>query len=129
MLSVNNLKESNDFLRLLLDNINSAVFLIDENLRVKSFNNSFKTIFGKDEEAFNQLCGNALGCVFAVKENTDCGLSSNCDRCYLRTNVLAALIEDTPKTKEKLEREWNERFASTLAHIFEPWRTRKIEAR
>lgn len=31
--------------------------------------------------------------------------------------------------EEQLEREWNERFASTLAHIFEPWRTRKIEAR
>ncbi len=84
MFEITDLKESNEFLLSLLDNINSAVFLIDENFKVKSFNNSFKTLFGKDKNAFDQYCGNALGCVFAVKEGVNCGTSSHCKQCYLR---------------------------------------------
>jgi phosphoserine phosphatase RsbU/P len=36
------LKESNEFLNLLLDNINSAVLIADENLRIHQFYDNLK---------------------------------------------------------------------------------------
>ncbi len=39
------LKESNEFLNLLLDNINSAILIADENLQIHHFNNSFLNLF------------------------------------------------------------------------------------
>jgi phosphoserine phosphatase RsbU/P len=46
-----NLKESNEFLNLLLDNINSAVLIADENLRIHQFNDSFLNLFDKATES------------------------------------------------------------------------------
>lgn len=106
MYEINDLRDSKEFLASLLDNINSAVFLVDKNVRVKSFNNSFKTLFGKDESAFNQFCGNALGCVFAVKEGKECGTTNHCKQCFLRKNLLKSLVEKAPEYKEILEREF-----------------------
>ena len=42
-----NLKESNEFLNLLLENINSAVLIADENLQIHQFNNTFLNLFDK----------------------------------------------------------------------------------
>ena len=47
-----NLKESNEFLNLLLDNINSAVLIADENLQIHQFNNSFLSLFDTAAECF-----------------------------------------------------------------------------
>lgn len=107
MLNVKDLKESNEFLNSLLDNINSAVFLVDENVKVRSFNNSFQTLFGKEsDDILGKLCGNALGCVFAVREEKDCGSTIHCNKCYLRSNLLHALIEKVPAKREIMEREF-----------------------
>ena len=50
-----NLKESNEFLNLLLDNINSAVLIADENLQIHQFNDSFLNLFDSAAES-------VLGC-------------------------------------------------------------------
>jgi hypothetical protein len=44
-LEISELKESNDFLNTLLDQITSAVFIADEHMRIHSVNNALQTLF------------------------------------------------------------------------------------
>ena len=100
-----NLKESNEFLNLLLDNMNSAVLIADENLRIHQFNNSFLNLF--DTAAVSALksgFGETTGCVSAVIENKDCGESSHCTDCILRRSLIHNLIDNAPVEKESLNR-------------------------
>ena len=44
-LEIKDLKDSNDFLNLLLDNMDTAVLIADENLKIHEFNESFLSLF------------------------------------------------------------------------------------
>ena len=67
-----NLKESNEFLNLLLDNINSAVLVADDNLQIHQFNKSFLSLFDTAAECALQTgFGQTAGCVNAVMEVLD----------------------------------------------------------
>ena len=106
-IELNSLKESNRFLNLLMDNMTSAVFLADENMRVQQFNDSFSKLLSKSErELVNQSCGNALGCAFAVEENKSCGNTSNCEVCILRSTLVQGFIDKVPRYKANLHREF-----------------------
>lgn len=106
-IELNNLRESNTFLNLLMDNITSAVFLVDKNMRVHQFNASFTKLLSKSEgELVNQLCGNALGCAFAVEENLPCGNTSNCEVCILRSTIIRGILDKVPAHKASLHREF-----------------------
>jgi phosphoserine phosphatase RsbU/P len=106
-IELNNLRESNTFLNLLMDNITSAVFLVDKDMRVQQFNVSFTKLLSKSErELVNQLCGNALGCVFAVEENQSCGNTSNCEACILRSTIIRGILDKVPAHKASLHREF-----------------------
>jgi diguanylate cyclase (GGDEF)-like protein len=107
MLNISNLKESNAFLNALLENLVSAVFLVDKNICIQSFNDSFKALFHKPEDKIlGELCGNALGCVYTVDEAKKCGDTSNCQHCTLRDSLLKALIEKVPTYKAQLFRKF-----------------------
>ncbi len=57
------LKESKKLLTDLLRYIDAAVFIVDENVKIQSINESFKRVFRKNEEqVLDKLCGNAIGC-------------------------------------------------------------------
>lgn len=100
-LNLADLKESNEFLNVLLDNINSAVLIIDDDLRIRQFNESLVKIFGKNgQKVAGEKCGEALGCVFAEVENVSCGNTSHCERCRLRKAVLK-----TFRSKRSLDRQ------------------------
>jgi sigma-B regulation protein RsbU (phosphoserine phosphatase) len=99
------LKESTDFLNSLVDNVTSAVFLVDRGVRLRQFNNAFQKLFSKDEEKLiAKLCGNAIGCSFAVDEDVDCGCSSHCNDCALRESILKAFTEKVPTYGARLDR-------------------------
>ncbi|MCX7765568.1 MAG: ATP-binding protein [Candidatus Sumerlaeia bacterium] len=101
------LKQSNVFLNVLLENITSAIFIVDKDIRIHSFNDSFRVLFSKPEEKLiGTLCGNAIGCKFVVEEGKDCGNTSNCDKCELRCALLKSFTERVPVYKEKLKREF-----------------------
>ncbi|MBD3253478.1 MAG: PAS domain-containing protein [Candidatus Lokiarchaeota archaeon] len=86
--------ESNEFLSNLLKNMSAAVFIVDENVRVVNVNKGFTALFQKpEEEVLNELCGNAIGCVFPIKEHTDCGKTYNCSKCDLRKGVVKSFQE------------------------------------
>lgn len=63
---IENALESAKFMEFLFDNITSAVFIVDKEMKIKKINNSYKALFNKEEaEVINQLCGNSIGCAFA----------------------------------------------------------------
>jgi len=102
---IDDLKQSNEFLNILLDSITSAVFVVDREVRLHSFNDSFKALFRKGEtQLLGELCGNAMGCAFAVTEDKKCGETSNCDICELRKAMLGVFSRKIPAYKEKLTR-------------------------
>lgn len=94
------LRDSKDFLNGLLDRINSAIFIVDGEVRVQDFNNSFIKLFQKDEGTIkNGLCGNIIGCYYAVSEKSDCGETSYCNKCELRKSILD--IRDSYKDEDR----------------------------
>lgn len=106
-INLKNLKESNEFLNILFNNITSALFILDKNARVESINESFSILFQKREEKIlGDLCGNALGCKFAVEENAQCGEASHCKNCKLRRDILANMSQNVPTNNRKLTRDF-----------------------
>jgi len=106
-LNIDDLKQSNEFLHIVLESINSALFIVDRELRVRNFNESFQTLFGRDQAAeLGPSWGEVRGCEFAVRENLECGRTSNCNRCLLRSAVLKAFVEKGTTYNERLAREF-----------------------
>ena len=100
-----NLKESNEFLNLLLDNMNSAVLIADENLQIHQFNDSFLNLFDRATESVLEASfGEAVGCVNAILENKTCGETSQCSQCILRSSLVHNLIDRAPVDNQPLNR-------------------------
>lgn len=101
------LKESNEFLNSVIDNLNSAVFLVDKDVKIVNLNDAFTTLFQKSEDKIiGELCGNAIGCSFTVDENKYCGATSNCGKCNLRKAIVKALTQKEITYKERLTRDF-----------------------
>lgn len=99
------LKDSNEFLNLLLKNINSAVLVVDKKFHIYQFNDFFLNLFDNAldtvvEKSFGQI----TGCVNSVVENRPCGETSQCKNCIFRRSLLQTLIEKTPVEKVPLKR-------------------------
>lgn len=104
---IHKLKGSSEFLNLLVDNISSAIFIVDKDIAIQSFNNSFAHLFGDNErQIFGELCGNVLGCVYVVEAGSNCGDTTNCQACMLRGSLLRAFLQHVPTTRQKLAREF-----------------------
>jgi sigma-B regulation protein RsbU (phosphoserine phosphatase) len=105
-IDLNDLRESNEFLNLVLDNMGAAVLIADEDFQIHQFNDSFLSLF--DNAALPVLpaktFGEVSGCVNAVKENTRCGESSQCAACVLRHSLIQTLLADAPVDRKPLER-------------------------
>lgn len=105
--NIASLKESNDFLTTLLENITSAIFVVDKDIRIQNFNDSFHSLFYKKEDSvLGELCGNALGCIHAVENNADCGTTKNCIDCTLRLSLIETFIRKIPTHRAVLSREF-----------------------
>ncbi len=104
---IRDLKESNAFLNVLLDNINSAVLILDPDYRIRQFNTALKSVFGKSSgEVAGKLGGEALGCAFSVNEKTSCGLTSKCGACKLRNSAIETLRTKQAGRRKKMAREF-----------------------
>ncbi len=126
-INLKNLKESNEFLNILFDNITSALFILDKDARVESINESFSILFQKREEKIlGDLCGNALGCKFAVEENALCGETTNCKNCKLKNDILANMSAKVPTNNRKLTRDfYADNFTKDTKHFL--YSTRHIQ--
>jgi serine phosphatase RsbU (regulator of sigma subunit) len=97
------LKESNEFLNSVLNNIDAGVFILDKRMILREFNRAFTIIFGTDDKSvLGMLCGNATKCVHAVDEEKACGTTSRCGGCKLRRSILRALNGRIPTIKTRL---------------------------
>ena len=104
-IELDNLKESNEFLNLILENINSAILIADENMRIHQFNKSFLSLFDSAaDRIIESSFGQISGCVNAVKENKSCGGTSKCQFCVLRKTLLQTLVEGYPVDHKSMER-------------------------
>jgi two-component sensor histidine kinase len=107
-LDIQELKESKAFLNDLYANVTTAIFLADEDARLAHFNDAFKALFYKPEdELIGALCGNAIGCSFVADEGLDCGYTSNCERCDLRSSIVRSFTEHVPVYKMPLIRDFD----------------------
>jgi phosphoserine phosphatase RsbU/P len=103
-IALDNLKESNEFLNLILENINSAILIADENMQIHQFNKSFLSLFDRAaDRVFESSFGQLSGCVNAVQENKSCGGTSKCQFCVLRKTLLQTLVEDYPVDHKSME--------------------------
>lgn len=102
------LSNSSDFMNLILNNITSCVLLLDGEMNLFAFNDALKTIFSNkdNEHLLHVKCGNAIGCAHAVEEQTECGTTSHCQFCELRTAALSAYIHKKAILKQRLTREF-----------------------
>lgn len=104
-----NIRESNDFLNLLLDNINSAMLIADENLKIYELNDCFLSLFNKSER---QGMGKSFGSADAIQENKYCGGTIRGEKylppCQPRGPVhrtlLETLVKEVPVDSIRLER-------------------------
>jgi len=102
---LDDLRESNEFLNLLLDNINSAVLIIDEEFRIHQFNGVFHELFDRASNRIVQKTfGDVTGCVNAVIENKPCGETSKCSNCILRRSLVETMARQVPADNLWLER-------------------------
>lgn len=125
-INLKNLKESNEFLNILFDNITSSLFILDKNVRVQNINESFSLLFQKRAETIvGNLCGNAMGCQFAVEENALCGETSNCEDCILKKDILRTMSKKVPTNRRKLSRDFYSDVKKETKHFL--YSTRHIQ--
>jgi len=129
-ISVSDLKESNHFLNDLYQNVTAAIFLADSEARIYNFNDAFRTLFYKQEDQLlKELCGNAMGCVFAEEEGKDCGSTSNCKSYILRECILKSFTDKVPVYKERMTRRFYINDEVIEKHFILPPNTLPIRAR
>ena len=106
-MNITKLKESNDFLNVLLDNLQSVIFIADENTDIQEVNGSFEDIFSVDKDRITgKKIGNSIGCAFTVDEHQECGETSFCGKCSIRKSFVSALAEKIPTYKKILTRDF-----------------------
>jgi phosphoserine phosphatase RsbU/P len=99
------LKEANNFLNMLLDNINVAVLIADENLRIYRFNDSFLNLFDEPlEKIAGEALGQAMGCIHTIDENKPCGETSFCTNCHIRQCMTESMLKKIPVGKRRVEK-------------------------
>lgn len=87
---------SPEFAGFLFNNLSSAIFLVDRNIRVQKINDAFKTLFSKEEsEAIGLLCGNSINCGFAIEQHAQCGTTPDCAACTLRNCINESLTDES----------------------------------
>jgi diguanylate cyclase (GGDEF)-like protein len=85
------LMASPEFTDFLFNNLTTAIFLVDPEFRVRKVNDTYRSLFAKgDTEALNRLCGNSLGCQYAIEQNQPCGSTTACAECQIRKSLLKA---------------------------------------
>jgi len=116
----NNIIRPNDsleFLNALLNDIPSAIYIVDKQIRIRFFNTACSALFSHSDKMTDLYCGNALGCQFQIEEGLDCGKTSHCEKCNFRNNILKSL--NTGKiVREKISKTFEIKGIMTLKHFY-----------
>jgi sigma-B regulation protein RsbU (phosphoserine phosphatase) len=100
------MQESGNFLSVLLENMNSAVLVVDEHFRIHQFNNMFLSLFrGSKDFDQQESFGQATGCTSAVLEEKMCGQADSCSACIFRKDISEAVSQGVGIHKKIVKRE------------------------
>ncbi|PKP19987.1 MAG: hypothetical protein CVU05_10045 [Bacteroidetes bacterium HGW-Bacteroidetes-21] len=110
--------ESIRILKALLNDIPSAVLIIDSNNIIRMHNLAFQKIFVEDDNsAVGKPCGNAMQCDFVVKEGADCGKTTECSKCNIRNIFIQSLLKKEV-TREKISKTYYFRETTLTRHFY-----------
>ena len=97
-------EEAAGILKAMLDDIPTAVVILDKKIVVRMHNKAFKVLFVEPgQHALGKYCGNAMNCSFAISEGCDCGATTSCSRCNLRNSFIQTLSRKEIQ-KEKISK-------------------------
>lgn len=106
-LNIPKLKESNNFLKILFENLTSVILLANKELKVTNVNDSFEALYSvKREWVTGRMCGEVLGCRYIFDENAPCGETSHCKKCVLRNSIYEAFNKHSSVSKQFLSRDF-----------------------
>jgi len=102
---VDNVQDINDFLKTVLANLHSSVFVLSGERAIRSANKSGIALLGKDEKAvINQVFGNALDCMNTEGGRLECGFTPYCKDCPLLYMVQNIFENNQPVIKNIFDR-------------------------
>ena len=105
-MNIEKLKDSKQFMQKLMEVAVTPIFVVDENMIVQSYNDSFSTLFSKNEnEIIGKLPGNSFGCIYAADEK-ECGKSESCVKCMLRKQMEKTINDNKPSGRNIIEKEF-----------------------
>lgn len=106
-MNIEELKKSKNFFEILMDNLESNVMLVNQDIKVESVNPFLQNMIHKDlEQIEGKKCGNALGCHYAIEEGKDCGKTTFCKSCTLRKTIISTLVDRSDHSGNILSREF-----------------------
>jgi hypothetical protein len=102
------LRNSSDFLNIILSEISSCILLLNKDMMLVAYNDPLKTIFSDKEEhdILFKKCGEVIGCAYSVEEGMECGSTSFCQFCELRESAIETYLTRKPYHKKRLSREF-----------------------
>jgi PAS domain-containing protein len=84
--------EPGGIMKLILDAIPSAIYVLDKRLRIHAFNTAARELYGNQaQKKLMRTCGQMLRCFYEPQAIGGCGKSENCHNCVIRNAVLAAV--------------------------------------
>ncbi|UUV16857.1 GGDEF domain-containing protein [Fusobacteria bacterium ZRK30] len=106
-MNIEKLKKSENFLEVLMDNLESNIMVVNQDIKVESVNPFLKNMLHKDlNQIEGKKCGNALGCRHAVEEGKNCGETTFCSTCNLRKTIISTLADRSNHSGNVLSREF-----------------------
>ena len=103
-MNIEQLKDSKQFMHKLMEVAVSPIFVVDESMRIQSYNDSFSNLFSKSEnEIIGKLPGNSFGCAY-LNEDAECGETENCVKCILRHQIQRAMESGKPTQRNIIEK-------------------------
>lgn len=94
------LKESKEFLKAVIDHVNELIFVFDQSLKIKRFNDAFQMYTnGKDQRIYEEYFGNVIRCENVVVQQQNCTTTERCNMCIFRKSMIEALKGKTVKNK------------------------------
>jgi diguanylate cyclase (GGDEF)-like protein len=104
-MKIEKLKKQKDFLEILMDNLETKMFIVNDSMEIQEFNKSSEKIIGSDiSDIYSKKCGDLMQCAHAIDENKPCGETSQCRQCSLRNSVSDSLFKDSDTNKKILFR-------------------------
>jgi len=106
-LNIKELKKSENFIEVLMNNLESNIMVVNQDIKVESVNPFLQNMLHKDlKEIEGNKCGNALGCHHAVEEGKKCGETTFCSSCNLRKTIISTLADKSNHSGNVLSRDF-----------------------